>query len=154
MSLEQAIAVVSMLGSVATAFALIVAIWQLHLARKQAITDFEDELDREYRKIIAGIPVKAILGDPLSEEEFEATFSALYRYIDLSNKQVFLRQDRRVSKHTWLFWRDGIQSNLSRQPFDRAWKEIKDQAASSFSELRQLEASSFSEDPASWPKAQ
>jgi hypothetical protein len=139
-----------MLGSLATALALAVAIWQLTLSRKQATTDFEDELDREYRAIVSEIPVMTFLGSDLSDEQFDLCLSALYRYVDLSNKQVFLRKIHRVSKHTWLFWRDGIQSNLSRKPFNRAWIYIKERSDASFSELRRLEATKFLEDPAAW----
>jgi hypothetical protein len=135
------------IGSIATAAALFVAIWQIVLSRRQAMTDFEDEIDREYREIINQIPVKVFLGEELSDSEYQEALPYLYQYIDLSNKEVFLRQQNRVGKKTWKFWCDGIQSNLDQHPFDRAWCEIKEKANSSFSELRDLEASCFQKDP-------
>jgi hypothetical protein len=56
---------ITAIASLATAGALFVAIWQLGEGRKQARTDFEDELNREYREIIHNIPVKAFLGGEL-----------------------------------------------------------------------------------------
>jgi hypothetical protein len=141
---------VTAVGSIATAFALIVGIWQLVLARRQATTDFEDELDRDYRNIIAALPVKTMLGEDLTDPEYTQSLAALYRYVDLTNKQVFLCQIHRVSKHTWQFWCEGIESNLARCPFNRAWAQIKANAQPSFSELRRLEASGFKDDPAKW----
>jgi len=151
-TIQEALQFAAAVGSLATALALVIGIWQITLTRKQALTDFEDDLDREYRNIIADLPVKAMLGSDLSEDEFAVSLPAPYRYVDFSNKQVFLRQMRRVSKRTWAFWRDGIQSNLSRSPFRRAWEQIKAEAQPSFSELRRLEDSGFKSDPGRWHK--
>jgi hypothetical protein len=140
------------IGPLATAAAVLVAAWQIKEAKKHAITDFEDDLDREYRQIIYKIPVKALLGQDLTEQEYHEALVALYQYVDLSNNQVFLRQAGRVSGKTWTFWRDGIKSNLSREPFRRAWNEIKEKGQSSFSELRRLENSGFREDPRRWSR--
>jgi hypothetical protein len=137
-------------ASVATVFALLAAIWQIRENRKQSRTNFEDDLDREYREIIRNIPVKAFLGEELENQEYQQALKYLYQYIDLSNQQVFLRQQGRVSKETWIFWRDGIQSNLSRHPFDKAWHEIKEKGQPSFSELIRLDISGFKDDPKDW----
>jgi len=133
---------------------VVVAAWQIREAKKQAVTDFEDDLDREYREIINKIPVKALLGEELNEQEYQEALTYLYQYVDLSNNQVFLRQAGRVSGKTWVFWRDGIKSNLSREPFRRAWKEIKEKAQPSFSELKRLENSDFRDDPRKSTKSQ
>ncbi len=143
---------ISAIASFATFLTLIVGVWQIKLSRKQAQTDFEDELDREYRDIIHNIPIKAFLGQRLDEQEYRDALPYLYRYIDLSNQQVFLRQQGRVGKETWTFWRDGIKSNLSRHPFDQAWKEIKEKGQQSFSELKRLEYSGFRDDPNKWSR--
>jgi hypothetical protein len=74
----------------------------------------------------------------------------LYFYIDLCNEQVFLRQNRRVCGATWVFWQDGIRSNLGRPAFKKAWEDFKLAAPNSFRELRQLEKTDFKDDPASW----
>jgi hypothetical protein len=142
--------IINAAGSGATAIALIAVVVQIFLSQRQEVTEFEDDLNREYREIIARIPVKAMFGEKLSDDEYECAFPYLYRYIDLSNEQVFLRKKKRISKNTWNFWSEGIKSNLERHAFKKAWKEIKDRAELSFFELRQLEESDFLEDPRKW----
>jgi hypothetical protein len=143
----------SAIGSIGTAVAVLVAAWQVCKSTQQARTDFEDDLSREYRELARCIPVKAHLGQELGEEEFEQVFPRLYQYIDLTNEQIFLRMNGRISKATWLNWRDGIKSNLGRPAFTQAWARIKKGSNGSFAELRNLEASGFSTDPRKWVPA-
>lgn len=126
----------SVLANVATAIAVIVAAWQLLLSHKQAVTTFEDSLAKEYRDIAATLPVEALLGELLSDAEHIDKFDEFYRYFDLCNQQVFLRQSGRVSDKTWEFWKDGIGSNLKRPAFVRAWSEVAARCNGDFSELR------------------
>jgi len=144
--------VLESIASFATAAAVFVAAWQLWLTRAQSRVGFEDGLSREYRDIAEGIPVKALLGEELQEAEFEEAFRRFYRYIDLSNEQIFLRMEGRISLKTWRNWAGGIESNLGRPAFRRAWKEIKDRSGGSFSELRRLESDNFASDPKKWTR--
>jgi hypothetical protein len=86
----------------------------------------------------------------LGEEEVEQSFPRLYQYIDLTNEQIFLRMNGRISKATWLNWVDGIKSNLDRPAFRDAWARIKNGSDGSFSELRKLEDNGFRNDPRVW----
>lgn len=140
----------SAVGSIATAIAILVAAWQVHRGTIQARTNFEDELSREYRELARNIPVTAHLGEQLSEEEFERAFSSLYQYFDLTNEQIFLRMNGRVSRATWLNWRDGIQANFGRVVFAQAWARVKKGPSAPFSELGRLEARGFADDPRAW----
>src|SRR2546426_7859574 len=115
----------SAVGSIATAVAVLVAAWQVHRGTTQARITFEDELSREYRELARGIPVSAYLGDELTPEELESAFSSLHRYFDLTNEQIFLRMNGRISKATWRNWRDGIESNLKRPAFAHGWVRVK-----------------------------
>lgn len=132
------IEVLSAVASGATAVAVIVAAWQLVLSHRQAVTTFEDSLAKEYRDIAATLPVKALLGEALSDAEHQDKFDEFYRYFDLCNQQVFLRQTGRVSDKTWRFWQEGIVSNLRRPAFERAWFEVAARSNGDFSELRSL----------------
>jgi hypothetical protein len=140
----------SKLAEVATALGIFLAFWQIRFGRKQATTAFEDSMAKEYRELAAKIPTEALLGEDLSGEDYEKTFDEFYHYIDLSNEEIFLRQRNRVSVETWIYWLDGIKSNLSRPAFKRAWEEIKARNKDSFNELRRLEASGFKDDPRNW----
>lgn len=138
------------LASIATALGVLFAAWQLLLAKRQATTAFEDSLAREYREIAQRIPVRALLGDTLPPEEAAAALDDFYHYVDLSNEQVFLRQNGRVTEATWRNWADGMRTMLTRPAFGAAWEEIKARAPDSFEELRRLDAEGFTTDPRRW----
>jgi hypothetical protein len=142
--------IVTTIASVATALGVVFAALQIALTRRQARTQFEDGLAREYRELAQRIPVKALLGETIDDKDYANALDELYRYIDLSNEQVFLRQNNRISHKTWENWCDGIKSNLSKPAFKKAWAEIKSRATESFNELRRLEASGFKDDPRKW----
>jgi len=138
------------IGSIGTMVAVLVAAWQIRRNTRQSTTDFEDDISREYRELAREIPIDALLGANLKENDLQAAFPRLYQYIDLSNEQVFLRMNGRISRSTWINWCDGIKSNLSRPAFDQAWKKTKKKSDGSFKELRQLEKDQFKTDPRSW----
>jgi len=138
------------IASSATAVAVFLAWWQLHQSKNQATTNFEDTLTREYREISRRLPLSALLGKPLSDEEMQKSLPSFFSYIDLSNEEVFLRQQNRISEQTWKNWCDGIKSNLRRPAFEKAWQSIRDESDGSFQELRRLIGEQFSKDPAEW----
>ena len=142
-------------GSIATAAAVGVAGWQLWLGRRQAKSAFEDQLEREYRDIAAELPVDALLGKELAPPLSEPTLTAFYRYIDLTNQQIFLRQHKRISKATWRNWCEGIAHNLRRPAFAAAGTQIKQAAPEDFHEGRRLEHGEFAvkDDPRKWGAA-
>lgn len=139
-------------ASVATAIALVLTGWQIRLAKKQSQTQFEDDLTRQYREITKDIPTDALLGREISEEEYQRARHAFYRYLDLSNQQVFLRRKGRVSAETWYLWRDGIRYYLSKPAFQMAFAEFKEKAGGSFRELQLLEERGYTGDPFEWEK--
>lgn len=139
-------------ASVATAVAVLLAGWQIRLAKKQSQTQFEDELTRQYREITKDIPTDALLGLEISEEKYQKARHAFYRYVDLSNEQIFLRQKRRVSMETWHLWRVGIKYHLTKPAFKRAWEEFQQEAPHNFKELQFLERKGFIGDPYRWRK--
>lgn len=138
------------IGSVGTMVAVLIAAWQVRRTRQQAVTDFEDDLTREYRELVRAIPVDVHLGAVPTEDVFEQAFPRIYQYLDLSNEQVFLRMRGRVSRGAWLQWADGMQTTLSLPAFEQAWSHVKSKAPDRFSELRRLEDTRFTEDPRSW----
>jgi hypothetical protein len=125
-------------GGVFTAIAAIVAAWQLRHMQKQSTTSFEDALTREYRELASTLPLPALLGEPISDALHAVKLDEFYRYFDLCNSQVFLHDQGRISDATWVFWEQGIRSNLKRSAFSRAWAEIAARANGDFAELRRL----------------
>lgn len=140
---------VSAVASTVAAVGVFFAFSQLCIAKNIAQLQFEDSLAKEYRELASRIPTKALLGQELLEAEYQESFDELYRYVDLSNEQVSLRQRGRISEAVWKSWCSGIQANLSLPSFKRAWLEIQEQCIS-FQELRQLEKEGFKFDPKCW----
>lgn len=142
--------VVEIAASAVAAGGILIAGRQLKLTQKQAETAFEDSLAREYRELAQRLPTAALLGEPLHPKAQENALDELYRYIDLSNEQVFLRMQGRITEPTWVNWCDGIRGNLAKPAFWAAWEEVSHRDADSFSELRRLIGSNYTEDPRSW----
>lgn len=142
-------AVGSAIGAIVTAVGVLFAYRQLCISKKIAQAQFEDGLAKEYRELTSDIPTKALLGEDLSESEYQDSFDELFRYVDLTNEQVSLRQRGRISEEVWWYWLSGIQSNLRLPAFHRAWTEIKSKSKS-FEELRRLENQRFETDPRKW----
>ena len=113
-------------------------IFQIAEARREAKTDFEDGLAKEYRELASKIPTKAFFGEALSDKEYADHLDEMYRYFDLCNHQAFLAKSKRVSPETWEFWKDGITSNMKRPAFEKAWSEIAARSGGDFSELRAI----------------
>jgi len=134
-------------ASIATAIGVCIAAWQIRESRKLAQTTFEDGLDQQYRKLAMGIPVDALIGEPINVKKDELR-EIIYNYLDLCNEQTYLRQKKRIGKNRWKEWNDGIRDNLSKPAFKEVWDEIKDKALNTFTALELLEKGEFKIDPA------
>jgi hypothetical protein len=135
------------LGTAVTSVGVFLAWWQIKAAKQLNRTQFEDSLAQHYRDIIKDIPVKALLGEPLEPKEQKEALKYFYRYIDLTNDQIFLRQQGRVGDETWENWRDGIKSLMAMPAFSEAWLQIKKKPTTKFDELRRLEDSEYRDEP-------
>jgi hypothetical protein len=131
------IEIVGAVASGATAIGVMVAAWQLALTKGQAATQFEDNLNVQYREIIRRVPIEALLGGTLGEAEQQESLADFFHYFDLSNEQAFLRRQGRIRKRTWDDWREGITQNLSKPAFAAAWQEITKRSPA-FSDLKVL----------------
>ena len=145
---------ISALAAVVSALSVIAVFWQIRQTKHIAQLQFEDALEKEYRYLVSDIPTKALLDSDLDEQEYSDTFDEFFRYFDLSNRQVELRKEGRISDVTWTNWRLGMKFNMSLPAFKKAWGDIKvrtqDHASEFFSELRRLEETGFNSDPKSW----
>jgi len=110
-------------------------------------------MNKEYRELMKDIPAEILMGkkfgENVNEEKRREAKECIYNYIDLSNEQVFLRMNHRVSDKMWVFWCAGIKHNLQLPEFNKIWNEIKECSPESFTELRKLE-SGFVSDPKEW----
>lgn len=140
---------ISAVANAITAASVALALWQLLVSKRIAQLHFEDALSKEYRDLASRIPTTVFFGKATAEEEHKALRDEFFRYLDLCNEQICLRQRRRISETVWKSWRQGIQSNLALPGFSRAWIEVKERTAL-FEELRKLESAGFTQDPATW----
>ena len=136
--------------SIFTAIGVLVAAFQLRVSSKIAQSEFEDSIDQQYRELVKGIPVDALIGKSVSSDQVMLTRELIYNYLDLCNEQVFLRKKKRVRMDTWVDWCSGIKSNLGKTEFEKVWAEIKVESPSTFTFLEKLEESNFAEDPINW----
>jgi len=138
------------LVSIATAFGVFVAAFQLRISSKIAQSEFEDSIDQQYRDLARGIPVDALIGKSVSEDKRELTRELIYNYLDLCNEQIFLRRKKRVRKDTWVDWCAGMEANLAKKEFAKIWLEIKTESPKTFTFLERLEKDNFIGDPLKW----
>jgi len=136
-------------GTGLTGVGAIIVIIQLYQRRRQFQTEFEDGLTDKYRDIVYQLPVDALLDDS-DTDGYQGDLEDDYRYIDLSNEQIFLRQEGRVSRSTWENWKTGIENHLGRDDFENAWEEIQNRDPESFNELRDFEDDDKPDDPRYW----
>lgn len=143
------IEIVTLLSSLATTIGVFFAWFQIRKTAELHRTQFEDSLAKEYRDLIQKIPLKALLGEDLTEKEYKEAKPYLFHYINLTNDQIFLRSKNRISLEVWNDWQGGIKYNLSLPTFKKFWEEIKPKIKS-FEELRELEEEKFNTDPKQW----
>jgi len=133
-----------MAGSASAIFAGV----QIAISRRHARTGFEDALTAEYRRLVAEMPVEALLRRGITSAKVQEHLGVFYRYFDLCNEQAFLASEGRVRSATWEEWKDGIASNMHRPAFREAWfghiaeeavrLDVADHPVYDFNELREL----------------
>jgi hypothetical protein len=126
------------IASVATAVGVAIAAWQLSVTKQQAQSQFEDSFTEQYRRIVAQLPLAALLGQALADAELKSCLRAFYEYFDLSNEQAFLAARGRLRPETWENWREGIEQHLARPAFTQAWQTLAPHLDGSFDALRLL----------------
>jgi hypothetical protein len=137
------------LAQVLTPLSVVIVAYQVWQRGKQFTTQFEDSLDEKYRNIIYDLPLESLLDASEPEDEYAGELKNYYRYIELSNHQIFLRRKGRITKSTWEDWSAGIDTNFSRSDFQNAWNDIKKETES-FEELRKYLSSEHPNDPRYW----
>ena len=113
-------------SSAVAAVSIVFAGAQLVQSKNQARSQFEDDLVAQYRAIVSELPIKALLGDPITSAELDQALPAFYRYFEFCNEQVFLWDKNRIREDTWNEWRAGILGNVHRHAFKDAWRVIDD----------------------------
>jgi hypothetical protein len=97
-----------------------------------AKTRLEDELTREYRALVAELPLACVVDDTPLEALVERDpgfdrdkiLGIFYRYFDLSNQQLYLCMAKRITKGMAAEWQDGMRGLAEREAFGSAWRDI------------------------------
>jgi hypothetical protein len=118
-------------GSVLTGIGALFIIYQIQQRSDQFTKEFEDGLTKEYRQIVDDAPTLAFLGKTREQigfagyEENQYKFDdAIYRYLDLTNQQIHLRREGRVSRSTWKEWDEGMREHLKQPEIARTLHEV------------------------------
>lgn len=138
-------AIVTITGVPIALVGLAFAYRQFKLQASLHVAAFEDGFVREYRALIQQIPTKALLGDTLTPLEREQSLKIFYHYVDLCNEQAYQAKEGRIRAATWNEWKSGIEGNLRRPEFARAWAYIASKSANEFTELRAVAAPALSD---------
>jgi hypothetical protein len=137
-------------ASVATVVGVVLGLQQLRLIKRQATTTFEDRLTGQYRRIMRRIPTDIWLGSELTALTPELRGpcrDAIYQYIDLSNEEAVLHNQKRITEEAWIEWRKGIETNMKLPAFAGIWAEVNERSPASFEELRALEEQDLIDTP-------
>ncbi len=120
---------ITAVASTATAIGVLIAVFQLWHSERLAATQFEDQLRRDYRELCARLPVKAFLGEPLTDSELQESLAAFHEYFHLCNSQLFLRAQGRIGSSTWTMWTRGLSANFELPAFQQAWEYMSERAS-------------------------
>jgi hypothetical protein len=143
---SDVIDVITAIGALATAVAVVVGVIQLRVANSELTlskevnqAQFEDGLTREYRAVVQRLPVAAFFTGEMVDLDDPDTLRAFYAYFDLSNKQLWLVLNDRINEETATHWKGGIEANLELRSFAAAWAKISELVSEdSFGTLRKF----------------
>jgi len=136
--LTEIVTYVGAVASIATAIGVIIAGHQLRLSQRVATTQFEDQLNGQYRELIRRLPVQALLGEPLAPEELQAHPRRVLPLLRSFERAGFFHEKGRIRDETWIEWKTGIRQHLRRPAFHDAWSEIARRTPDNFDELRRI----------------
>ena len=142
--------IAQVVASFATAIGVAIAAWQIWRNAEQTKTSFEDSLNKEYRELMRSIPLKALIGEDVTDEESRAAKEAIYNYLDFCNQQVYLRKQKRIRKSTWCEWQAGMKINLGLPLFAEVAENVFAKLPNIFNELKIVQECKFKTDPAEW----
>lgn len=131
------------LASIATiigGLSIIAVFWQIGQQSAIARSTFENLFVQQYQQLIQRLPIKALLGDELSDQERVKYLGEFYHYIDLCNTQAYHHAKRRITKSTWAEWYEGIKANFERKELSLVWSYVAAKSPSEFSDLRKIVA--------------
>lgn len=145
--------ILELISASATAIGVCFAAWQIREGRKIAQNEFENNLDAQYRNLIQQIPADVLLEKEAADTKGNYR-EIIFNYLDLSNEQIYLRKQGRVSDSRWENWKDGIVDNLRIEAINKLWGEVKTQdkarGKDTFSMLSKFETLGFKGNPQKW----
>jgi hypothetical protein len=129
------------LASVATivgGLSIVAVLWQIGQQSAIARSTFEHLFVAQYQQLIQRLPINALLGRELSDDERRQYIQEFYHYIDLCNTQANHHAKRRITKAAWTEWREGIEANFARKEIDLVWSFVAAKSPDEFVNLRRV----------------
>ena len=123
-------------SNLATTFGVFLLVYQLYQNRIIEKKRFEEGIEKEYREIVGKIPYDVFIGkDCTLTDDLK---NSLYRYIDLTNSQIDLRNNKAISDETWKDWVQGIVSNFHLPTINKFFFGLLNENNKIFIELQEL----------------
>jgi len=145
--------IVAVISTCLTAIGVCFAAWQIMESRIIARTQFEDILDAQYRSLMQKIPADVFLESNPTRPNKQLN-ELFFNYYDLSNEQIFLRQQGRISDSRWECWSEGIRENMNLKEINDFWEVViahdKSTDKTRFTMLSKFAANGYCEDPKNW----
>jgi hypothetical protein len=120
----QLIGIVQLTANIAASIGIIYGAIQIFQNKKLRNVEFENTINDEYRSIIKEIPWDVFVGKELENNEHYKRMDDYYRYFDLSNNEIILRMNKRISYKMWKEWESGIKDFLKKIEIEKAYNEI------------------------------
>ena len=120
----------------------------VQIAQQSAIarSTFENLFVAQYQQLIQRLPINALLGGELSDDERRQYIQEFYHYIDLCNTQAYHHAKKRITKATWTEWQEGIEANFARKEIDLVWSYVAAKSPDEFMDLRRVVSPSAFDD--------
>lgn len=125
--MEYILVASSTLSAIATTVGVILVLLQLKQNDKTETTKFENEIISRFITISNEITFYVMYLNPKTDkfkELIDDKLQGFYKYFDLTNQELFLMDDERISDETVEEWECGIIELMKLPSFQYAWERI------------------------------
>jgi len=134
------IAIVNTVAQWATAVGAGIVAFQLWQTQRALRATYERTFVERYERIIADVPLTAVLEGRLSEtatdHEREVIERAFFNYFELCEEELYFRKLGRISRRTWADWWEGLALHFRNDAFSSQLEELAARSIPGHAETR------------------
>lgn len=132
-AVRTVIALADTVAQWATAVGAAFVAFQLWQTQRALRSTYERTFVERYERIIANVPLLAVLEGRLPEnmsgEQADAIERAFFDYFELCEEELYFRKLGRISRRTWAEWWDGIALHFCNEAFAASLENLKNRSA-------------------------